>query len=79
MEWFAVALVLAVTLFVGYSLHDLREDVSEVRGRLIALEEEVKHEDAVGSTALFRHIETPVGRAHPITATMACPICPECK
>ena len=79
LDWVALTLVLVVMIFVGYSLTDLRHDASEVRGRLIALEEEVEHADKVGSTALHAHIDTPVGRAHPITQTMVCPYCPPCK
>lgn len=77
LDWVALALVLVVMIFVGYSLTDIRHDESEIRGRLIALEEEVAHADKVGSTALFAHITTPVGRAHPVTGT-TCTVCPPC-
>jgi len=74
-----VAGYLLVLVVIWEAQRDTREEAHENRARIVALEETIVRMDAAGSTALRRHEETPVGRAHPETSSIACPTCPPCR
>ncbi len=76
---FGVSSYILISALLWVAGKETRDEAHENRSRIVALEEAFVKIDATGSAALRRHVETPVGRAHPVSESIACPYCPPCK
>jgi hypothetical protein len=74
----AIALAGVMGTITYLELHDLRDKVGANEERLTAVEEAFRRADQIGSAALRRHEEKAIGRAHPETGAISCPVCPVC-
>jgi hypothetical protein len=59
--------------FLGQADIALRYEVSNLHRKLDLLESKVQHNDEVGTTALFRHLDQPMAQAHSKQDRCACP------